>query len=70
MKISYGYFVSISICSALRDLVPFALFKNVKNTNGGVLILKLQLKLTLLNGCFSGFLNTQMVPSRATLHIC
>ena len=35
-------------------------FKNVKNTHGGVLILvKLQalLRLTLLHGCFSRFLN-------------
>ena len=70
MKISYGYFVSFSICGALHDLVSFVQFKNVKNTNGGVLILKLQLKLTLLNGCFSRFLNTQMVPNRATHHIC
>ena len=32
--------------------------ENVKNTHGGVLILvKLQLKLTLLHGCFSRFLN-------------
>ena len=31
------------ICDALRDLVPFVQFKNVKNTHGGVLILvKLQ----------------------------
>ena len=30
-------------CDALRDLVPFVQFKNVKNTHGGVLILvKLQ----------------------------
>ena len=34
------------ICDALRDLVPFVQFKNVKNTPGGVLILvKLQLQL-------------------------
>ena len=30
-------------CGALRDLVPFIQFKNVKNTHGGVLLLvKLQ----------------------------
>ena len=40
---------------ALRDLVPFVQFKNMKNTHGGVLILVL--KLTLLHGCFSHFLN-------------
>ena len=27
------------ICGALRELVPFVQFKNVKNTYGGVLIL-------------------------------
>ena len=26
------------ICDALRDLVPFVHFKNVKNTHGGVLL--------------------------------
>ena len=28
-----------ALCGALRDLVPFVQFKNVKNTHGGVLIL-------------------------------
>ena len=37
---------------ALRDLVLFVQFKNVKSTHGGVL-----LKVTLLHGCFSRFLN-------------
>ena len=31
--------------------------KNVKNTNGGVLLLVKLLKITLLQGCFSRFLN-------------
>ena len=42
----------------LCDLVPFAHLKKRENTHGGVLLLgKLQaiLKVTLLNGCFSGF---------------
>ena len=43
------------ICDALRDLVPFVQFKNVKNIHEGVLILVL--KLTLTHGCFSRFLN-------------
>ena len=32
-----------SICGGLRDLVPCAQFKNVKNTHGGVVLLSLQL---------------------------
>ena len=32
-----------SIRDALRDLVPFVQFKNVKNTHGGMLLLSLQL---------------------------
>ena len=36
--------------------------KNVKNTHGGVLLLKVTL---LLNGRFSRFLIAQMVPNRA-----
>ena len=49
-------------CDVLRDLVPFVQFKKRENTHGRVLILvKLQastlLKLTLLQGCFSCFLN-------------
>ena len=50
-------------------------FKNVKNTHGGVLLLvKLQttptlLKVTLLHGCFSRFLNcTNGTKSRKTSH--
>ena len=42
----------------LCDLVPFVHLKKRENTHGGVLLLgKLQaiLKVTLLNGCFSGF---------------
>ena len=39
--------VSFLIWDALRDLVPFVTFKNVKNT----------LKVTLLHGCFSPSLN-------------
>ena len=47
--------------------------KNVKNTHGGVLLLvKLQalLKVTLLHGCFSRFLNcTNGTKSHNTSHI-
>ena len=51
------------ICDALRDLVPFVQFKNVKNTHGGVVKLqaraftKTLLILTLLHGFFSRFSN-------------
>ena len=48
----------------LRDLVPFAELKNMKNTHGGVLLLvkcRLQfatlLKVTFLHGCFSRSVN-------------
>ena len=47
-------------------------FKNVKNTHRGPLLLvKLQalLKVTLLQGCFSCFLNVQMITNRAKHHI-
>ena len=50
---------------------------NVKNTHEVVLLLvKLQvqpatlLKVTLLHGCFSRFLNCKMVPNCAKHHIC
>ena len=53
-----------SICDVLRDLVHLFNFKNVKNIHGGLLLLvKLQvsvcnlLKVTLVHGCFSRFLN-------------
>ena len=50
------------ICDALRDLVSLVQLKNVKNTQGGVLLLvKLQpanlLKLIVLHGCLSSFSN-------------
>ena len=40
------------ICDALRDLVLFVQFRNVKNSHDGVLPL-----VTLFHGCFSRFLN-------------
>ena len=53
-----------NIYDALRDLLPFVQIKNMRNTHGGVLLLvscRLQsstlLKVTLLHGCFSCFLN-------------
>ena len=69
---------SIIICDALRDLVPFVQFKKLECTHEGVLLLvKLQaksfttlLKVTLLHGCFSRFLNcTNGTKSRKTSHI-
>ena len=42
-------------CDALRNIVPFVQFKNVKNIRVGVLLIVL--KVTLLHGCFSRFLN-------------
>ena len=64
----------ILIVDALRNLVPFAQFKKRENIHGGVLLLvKLQatlLKVTLLIGCFSRFLNcTNGTKSRNASHI-
>ena len=60
--------VCFLICDAMRDLLPFVRIKNVKNTQGLILLVKLQPKacnLTLLNGCFSRFLNcTNGIKSR------
>ena len=46
MKFEYLSLTSIIfICDALHDFVPFAQFKNVKNTlGGGLLLVKLQAK--------------------------
>ena len=63
MKIFRGVFETLSeICDgafcenhALCDLVSFVQFKIMKNTHGGVLLLVL--KVALLRGCFSRFLN-------------
>ena len=69
---------SIIICDALRDLLPFVQFKKLEYTHEGVLLLvKLHaksfttlLKVTLLHGCFSRFLNcTNGTKSRKTSHI-
>ena len=63
----------------MRDLVPVYNLKNVKNTHGGVLpLVKSEsrkpatlLKVTLLNGCFSRFLNcTNGTKVRKTSHLC
>ena len=57
----------------MHDLVPFVQFKNVKNTHGGVLLLVYPatlLKVTLLHGCFSDFLNcANGTKSRNASHI-
>ena len=52
------------MCDVLRDLVPFAQVKKRENTHTGVLLLvsyRLKpatlLKVTVLHGCFSSFLN-------------
>ena len=53
----------ILICDALRDMLSFVQFKNVKKTHGAVL-------LTLLHGCFSRFLNCKKcTQSRKTSHL-
>ena len=67
MKVKFPFFICCNhfrgiditiIWDALRDLIPFVRFKNVKNTHGAVLILACNFtKLTLLHGCFSHFLN-------------
>ena len=55
------------ICDALRDLVPFAQFKNREKHPWRSVNL---LKLTFLHGCFSRFLNcTNGTKSRNTPHI-
>ena len=65
----------------MRCAISYHLYdlKNVKNTHGGVKLVKLLilvlvkllilLKLTLLHGCFSRFSNCTKVPNRATHHI-
>ena len=54
---------SVKKACLIRCAIWFHLYnlKNVKNTDGGVL---------LLDGCFSRFSNVQMVPNRATHHKC
>ena len=44
----------VCICDAMYDLLPFAQFKNVKNTDGGVILLvKLQTSAFVLpEACF------------------
>ena len=58
-KLYKWYQIAQSITYVVRCAIWHHLYnlKNVKNTHGGVLILvKLQLKLTLLHGCFARFL--------------
>ena len=44
--------------------------KNVKNTHGGLLLLATLLKVTLLHGCFSHFLNcTNVTKSHNASHM-
>ena len=75
MKIFRGVFETLSeICDgafcenhALCDLVSFVQFKIMKNTHGGVLLLVL--KVALLRGRFSRFLNcTNGTKSLKTSH--
>ena len=60
------------VCDALRDLLLFVQLKNVKNKHGRVLLLgagkRLKLlKVKLVHGCFSHFLNcTNSTKSRKT----
>ena len=55
---------------ALRNLVPFAQFKNCVNSSGGVILfVKLQAKASI-HGCFSCFLNyTNCTFSRKASHL-
>ena len=47
------------LCDVLRDLLSFVQFKRRKHAHGGVLLLLATLlKVTLLHGCFSFFLNS------------
>ena len=62
----------------MRDLVPFVQFTKRKNHPWRSVQPATLLKLTLLHGCFllkltllhGRFLNVQMVPNRATHHLC
>ena len=61
------YLINFNICDVLLNLVPFVQFKkHKKNTHGGVLFSVL--KVTLLRGCFSRFLNCTN-GTNATHHI-
>ena len=60
----------ISICDALRDLVPFVQFKKRKKHPWRSVFLGKLLKAVLLHGCFSRFLNcTYSIKSCKTSHI-
>ena len=54
VRIPFLLFVFLQICGALRDLVPFVKFKKREKH---LLKPATLLKLTLLHGCFSRFLN-------------
>ena len=63
----FAFWLSVFQCDASRDLVPFVQFKTVKKTHAGVLATLL--KVTLLHGCFSRFLNcTNGTKSHKTSH--
>ena len=60
--------IFIIICGALRDLVPFVQFKKSEKHPWRSVTFKL--KVTLLHGCFSRFLNcTNCTKSRNALDI-
>ena len=66
-QVSLTLFLQLYACDELRNLAPFVQFKNIKNTHGRVLTL---LKVTLLHGCFSRFVNcTNDIKSFKTSHI-
>ena len=63
----FAFWLSVFQCDASRDLVPLVQFKTVKKTHAGVLATLL--KVTLLHGCFSRFLNcTNGTKSHKTSH--
>ena len=66
-QVSLTLFLQLYTCDELRNLAPFVQFKNMKNTHGRVLTL---LKVTLLHGCFSRFVNcTNCTKSRNVSHM-
>ena len=78
LMLKFGHMIQYyikNICDALRNLEPYVqLKKREKHPWRSVYFSKvvgfsLQLKLTLLHGCFSRFKIVRMVPNRATHHI-
>ena len=57
------------ICDVLHDLVPFVQFKkHEKHQWRNFTVSKVLLKVKLLHGCFSCFLNCAKIPNRTTIN--